>query len=374
MSEQATIPSAETEEAVTEGSAPEAALANADPGPEGEEPFDAPVRTVPAEDPEDALVVSLDGYAGPLDLLLDLARKQKVDLRKISMLALVEQYLVFVEAAKQRKLELAADYLVMAAWLTFLKSKLLLPTVDTAEGEPTADEMAARLAFQLQRLEAMRNASAALFKLPQLGVDFAPRGAPEGVRVVKTQEWRADLFDLLQAYAKQRIANIERHYKLDPPKVYTVEEARERLARILGALPEWTDLRLLAPEHDIDAPRASVIASAFNAALEFAKDGKVELMQLGHYEPLYLRQRATPRQEDADGVSARNDEADAETSRNVTALNPASAPPPSMADPEQDDGVGDKETQSPQTNDDDIEMDDGDRQIGGPASPQKMRG
>ena len=261
----------------------------------GEEPFDAPVRTSPSEaaaqtDPEadgfEALIVNLDGYAGPLDVLLELARTQKVDLRKISMLALVEQYLAFVDAVKERRLELAADYLVMAAWLAFLKSKLLLPAPKDDGEEPSADEMAAQLAFQLQRLEAMRKAADDLMKLPQLGVDAFVRGAPEGVRVVRKADWQASLYDLLQAYARQRVAAVERTYKPEPPKVLQIEEARERLTRILGRIPEWATLSALAEQSGADAPVTSVMASAFSAALEFAKDGKIDLRQTSHFEPV----------------------------------------------------------------------------------------
>ena len=263
--------------------------------------FDTPPRDIPDNmrdaDDIDALIVNLDGYEGPLDILLDLARSQKVDLRKISMVALVDQYLQFVEAAKQKKLELAADYLVMAAWLAFLKSKLLLPVTEQDGDEPTADEMASILAFQLQRLEAMRNAVEALQARPQLGIDFFPRGAPEGVRVTKTPLWQADLYGLLHAYTRQRIAAVDREYHLDPPKVYTIEMARTRLERILGAIPDWSELRSLAPIDDVDAPESSVIASAFNAALEFAKDGRIELKQLGTFEPIYIRRREEPRDE-----------------------------------------------------------------------------
>ena len=259
---------------------------------EGEEAFDAPVRGTGENDAEiDALIVNLDGYEGPLDVLLDLARSQKVDLIKISMVALVDQYLQFVQVAKQRDLELAADYLVMAAWLAFLKSKLLLPVVEDDEGEPTADEMAARLAFQLQRLEAMRKAVDDLQDLPQLGVNIFPRGMPEGVHTTRIPEWRADLYELLHAYTTQRIAAVDREYHIDPPKVYSIEMARARLARILGSIPEWSDLRSLAPLQDVEAPESSVIASAFNAALEFAKDGRIDLKQLGAFEPIFIRRR-----------------------------------------------------------------------------------
>ena len=264
-------------------------------------PFDEPVRT-PASDAGgvdlDALIVNLDGYEGPLDILLDLARTQKVDIRKISMAALVDQYLEFVAVAKERNLELAADYLVMASWLAFLKSKLLLPVEDESGEEPTADEMAARLAFQLQRLEAMRKAVEDLQALPRMGVHFFPRGAPEGVRVKRKADWQAGLYDLLRAYTTQRIATVDRDYHIEPPKVYSIEMARMRLSRILGAIPDWTELRSLAPMKDIDAPASSVIASAFNAALEFAKNGRIELRQMAAFEPIYIRARQKTDEED----------------------------------------------------------------------------
>lgn len=271
-------------------------------GPEApfDAPFDAPVRT-PASDAGgvdlDALILNLDGYEGPLDVLLDLARTQKVDIRKISMAALVDQYLEFVAIAKERNLELAADYLVMASWLAFLKSKLLLPVEDESGEEPTADEMAARLAFQLQRLEAMRKAVEDLQALPQMGAHFFPRGAPEGVRVKRKADWQAGLYDLLRAYTTQRIATVDRDYHIEPPKVYSIEMARLRLSRILGAIPEWTELRSLAPMKDIDAPPSSVIASAFNAALEFAKNGRIELRQMAAFEPIYIRARQETEEE-----------------------------------------------------------------------------
>lgn len=259
-------------------------------GPDNNDGFDEPVR-IADDEAVDSLVVNIDGYEGPLDVLLDLARSQKVDIRRISMVALVDQYLLFVEEAKKRNLELAADYLVMAAWLAYLKSKLLLPVESEDGEEPTADEMADRLAFQLQRLEAMRNAVEALQGRPQFGMDFFPRGMPEGVRVKRTADWQADLLDLLKAYTVQRVAKLDRDYHIDPPKVYSIEMARLRLERILGSIPEWTELRTLAQAHDIDAPDSSVVASAFNAALEFAKDGRIDLRQLGAFEPIYIKAR-----------------------------------------------------------------------------------
>lgn len=267
----------------------------------GDDDFDAPVRGAPVASGDknvDALIVNIDGYEGPLDVLLDLARSQKVDLRKISMVSLVDQYLTFVEVAKENNLELAADYLVMAAWLAYLKSKLLLPVTEDEEGEPTADEMAARLAFQLQRLEAMRNAVDALQGLPQFGIDVFPRAVPEGVRVIRTPEWQAELYDLLRAYATQRIVAIDRDYHVDPPKVYSIEMARLRLERILGSIPEWTELEGLTASRDDDVPHSSVIASAFNAALEFAKDGRIDLRQVAHFEPIYIRQKAKDQRSD----------------------------------------------------------------------------
>lgn len=266
-----------------------------------EEPFDAPVRTAPAAPDLEALIVNLDGYEGPLDVLLDLARTQRVDIRKISMIRLVDQYLDFIAAARARSLELAADYIVMASWLTYLKSKLLIPQADGAEGEPTADEMAARLAFQLQRLEAMRKAAEKLLDLPQFRIDFHPRGLPEGVRVLKTPLWQADLFELLQAYARQRIARVDRTFRIEPPKVYSIEEARARIERMLGSIPEWTELNRLTPARDIDAPAASIVASSFNAALEYAKAGALEIRQLGAFEPIFVRRRANARPAGAEG-------------------------------------------------------------------------
>ncbi|MEZ5892131.1 MAG: ScpA family protein [Parvularculaceae bacterium] len=269
------------------------------------EPFDAPVRSTDAA--IDALVVNIEGYEGPLDVLLDLARHQKVDIRKISMVALVDQYLLFVEAAKAKNLELAADYLVMASWLAYLKSKMLLPAAEDKEGEPSADEMAARLAFQLQRLEAMRKAVEDLQNLPQLGYEFFVRGAPEGVRVAHKPDWQADLLDLLKAYTTQRIAAVDREYHIDPPEVYTIEAARIRLERILGSIPEWTELRTLTKASDVKAPPSSILASSFNAALEFAKAGKIDLRQLAHFEPIYVKARTDFREDDANEAWRKDD-------------------------------------------------------------------
>jgi len=286
----------------------EAMTANGGIGGTGDDnPFDAPVRGPAAETDIDSLIVNLDGYEGPLHVLLDLARTQRVDIRKISMIKLVDQYLEFIAAAREKSLELAADYLVMASWLTYLKSKLLIPAPDDGSGEPTADEMAARLAFQLQRLEAMRKASERLFSLPQFGVDFFARGLPEGVRVLKTPLWQAELFELLQAYARQRVAAVDRTYKIELPKVFSIEDARARLQRILGSIPEWVELTKVSPSKGVDAPAASVVASSFNAALEFAKNGALEIRQLAHFEPIFIRQRRDAQGERPDLQEVRND-------------------------------------------------------------------
>lgn len=261
--------------------------------PADEEAFDQPVRTPPAE-PDDFLV-SLEGYEGPLDVLLDLARRQKVDLRQISVTALVDQYLAFVEEAKARDLELAADYLVMASWLTYLKSRILLPAPKSDGDEPTADEMSARLAFQLQRLDAMRKASEEMLALPQLGTDVFPRGETS-LKVETETTFTADLYDLLKAYATQRVKNIEPALHREPPPVFALEEARQRLERLLGEIPDWCLLAAIGGGEG-KAPKRSVVASNFSAALEFAKAGTLELRQSAPFSPIYLR--ATKPHEDS---------------------------------------------------------------------------
>lgn len=253
----------------------------------GDDPFDAPVR---AEADEQDFVVRLDGYEGPLDMLLGLAQRQKVDLRHISVHALVDQYLAFIDEAKKRDLELAADYLVMAAWLTYLKSRLLLPAPKSDGDEPTADEMSARLAFQLQRLDAMRKASEQLMARPQLGTDVFAR--PVSALSVETKtEWSADLYDLLKAYATQRVKAIPPTVMDAPPKVFHLEAARKRLRAMLGDIPDWCLLTTIGPGEPVDAPTRSVVASNFGAALEFAKSGAVELRQNGAFAPIYVRGR-----------------------------------------------------------------------------------
>ncbi|WOI52431.1 ScpA family protein [Parvularcula sp. LCG005] len=253
------------------------------------DPFDAPVRQEEVE--EQDFIVRLDGYEGPLDMLLDMAQRQKVDLRHISVHALVNQYLEFIDEAKKRDLELAADYLVMAAWLTYLKSRLLLPVPKTDGEEPTADEMSARLAFQLQRLDAMRKASEELLARPQLGHDLFARPAND-LSVQTSTEWTADLYDLLKAYSRQRVAAIEPVYHREAPKVFNLEAARDRLAKMLGDIPDWCLLTEIGADQNVDAPSRSVVASNFGAALEYAKAGKIELRQSAAFAPIYLRRHA----------------------------------------------------------------------------------
>jgi segregation and condensation protein A len=238
----------------------------------------------------EALVVDLDGFEGPLDLLLTLARSQKVDLRRISILRLAEQYLGFVETAKRLRIELAADYLVMAAWLAFLKSRLLLPP-DPAEEGPSADEMAAQLAWRLQRLEAMRDAAARLMARDQLGRDVFARGEEEVVTIRRPTVWTASLIELMRAYARIRTKDYFRPLHLARGPVFTMEQALERMRGMLGIVVGWAELSTWLPEAWRDAPerRRSATAGSFAAALELVKAGRVELRQEAAFRPIYLR-------------------------------------------------------------------------------------
>jgi segregation and condensation protein A len=245
---------------------------------------------------DEALVVAVDGFEGPLDLLLTLARNQKVDIAKISVLKLADQYLEFIESAKRMNLELAADYLVMAAWLAYLKSKLILPRPPGVEGEPTADEMAARLRWRLQRLEAMREASARLIARDRLGREVFARGAPEPINVIRLRTYKDTLFDLLTAYAGERAKRLGgKAYQPKHAPVLLIEEARERLERMLGKLPEWDSLSHLLPfEWSGGTRRRSALASTLLACLELARDGKVEIRQTKAFDEVYVRDRAEP--------------------------------------------------------------------------------
>ena len=242
--------------------------------------------------PDEALIIDIDGYEGPLDVLLALARAQKVDLRKISILALAEQYLVFVAEARKMHLDLAADYLVMASWLAFLKSKLLLPETEK-EGEPTAEDLAERLTLQLQRLEAIRIAATRLMSRDRLGTDVFLRGAPEGIRVIKSPKYADTLVDLLKAYSTQRVKKIAHsNYELQRMPVFAIEDARHRLERMLGIVIDWAVIDALIPDDfNTGRSRRSGIASTLSASLEMVRDGLLELRQMAPFAPLYVRRR-----------------------------------------------------------------------------------
>jgi segregation and condensation protein A len=244
--------------------------------------------------PDEALVVAVDGFEGPLDLLLGLARNQKVDLAKISVLKLAEQYLEFVERARRLNLELAADYLVMAAWLAYLKSRLLLPAPPSAEGEPTADEMATRLRWRLQRLNVMRESAARLMARDRLGREVFARGAPEPVNVVKLRTYTDTMYDLLTAYSTQRLKKVKGGvYRPRVSPVLLIEEARDRLERMLGRIGNWNSLTSLLPAGwDAGLKLRSAKASTLLACLELARDGKVEIRQLTPFEEIYVKDRA----------------------------------------------------------------------------------
>jgi len=239
--------------------------------------------------PADAFLVDVEGFEGPLDLLLALARAQKVDLARISILALAEQYVAFINEARRLRLELAADYLVMASWLAYLKSRLLLPKQADDE-EPTGEEMAAVLAFRLQRLEAMRDASVKLVNRNRLGRDVFPRGQPEGVRVERRSIYHATLYDLLKAYGEQRSRQAISRVVLAPRKVVSLKAAREILERLVGDIAAWTPLDALVDEF-IDDPdmKRTATASTFTASLELCREGQIELRQEKTFGPLYMR-------------------------------------------------------------------------------------
>jgi segregation and condensation protein A len=247
----------------------------------------------PAEiaDGEPALMVDVGGYEGPLDLLLTLARQQKVDLTKISILALADQYLTFIEAARKIRLELAADYLVMAAWLAFLKSRLLLPEPATPDG-PSAEEMATALANRLRRLEAIREAANRLMNRPQFQRDIFPRGNPESIAEIRHPKFTATLFDLLTAYAAQRQQRVLATVHLAKRTVWSLAEARASLERLVGSAEDWSCLDEYLLAYVVDpSQNATVFASSFAAALELVREGEIELNQKQAFAPLYFRKR-----------------------------------------------------------------------------------
>ena len=242
----------------------------------------------------EALIVDVEGYEGPLDVLLTLSRTQKVDLRKVSVLQLAEQYLAFVEQAKKLRIELAADYLVMAAWLALLKSRLLLPPDPSADG-PSGDDLAAHLAYQLERLQAMRDAAARLMARDQKGRDFFVRGIPEDVARVRKVTWSATLLDLMQAYARIRTHDEFRPYAMDRDRVYTMEQALDRLRGLIGYAGDWTALESWLPEgwQADPAMRRSATAATFAASLELARQGQIEIRQSDTFAPISIRRKPT---------------------------------------------------------------------------------
>ncbi|MEP4035632.1 MULTISPECIES: ScpA family protein [unclassified Pseudophaeobacter] len=238
----------------------------------------------------EALIIDVDGFEGPLDLLLTLSRTQKVDLRRISVLELARQYLTFVEHAKELRIELAADYLVMAAWLAYLKSRLLLPP-DPAEEGPSGAELAAHLAFQLERLQAMRDAAARLMGRDQLGRDFFVRGQDENIQRIRTVTYSANLLDLMQGYARIRTKDDFRPFVMDRDSVFTMEEALERMRSLIGFTGSWTDMLSYLPDgwHKDPVKRRSATAATFAASLQLVKEGRLEIRQSDNFAPIQLR-------------------------------------------------------------------------------------
>jgi segregation and condensation protein A len=257
----------------------------------GDLPFEADLPAADRGTDEPALVVDVEGFEGPLDLLLALARQQKVDLAKISILALADQYLVFIEEARKLRLELAADYLVMAAWLAYLKSRLLLPEAAGLDG-PSAEDMATALAYRLRRLEAFRRVAEQLLERPQLGRDLHERGDPEPIAEIKHPQWTATLYDLLSAYASQRQNKALAHVRFAKRTVWSLAEARAALERLLGQAQDWSRLDEYLISYLVEpAMRSTVIASTFASALELVREGTAEMHQHEAFAPIYMRRR-----------------------------------------------------------------------------------
>ncbi|RPF72021.1 segregation and condensation protein A [Aurantiacibacter spongiae] len=240
-----------------------------------------------AQSDEDALYLELDDWEGPLDLLLDLARRQKVDLKSISILALVDQYIAYIERAEALKLEIAADYLVMAAWLAYLKSALLLPREE--QENPSPEELALRLQLRLQRLGAMREAAARLLARDRLGRDVFARGAPEGLKVLRTNAWKCDWYSLVHAYGQMKLRTEPVVHMVAQRPVMTLESALDRVSAMLGVTLEWLEIRSFLPGDAEPRLQRSALASSFVAALELAKRGKAEIRQEETFGPLHLR-------------------------------------------------------------------------------------
>jgi segregation and condensation protein A len=259
--------------------------------------FEEDIRFEAAADADGSpqvLRVDLDGYEGPLHVLLELSRTQKVDLRNISILELAEQYLSFIRHIQSLRIELAADYLVMAAWLTYLKSRLILPKPKKPEDGPDASDMAAVLAFRLQRLAAMTAAAKALMARDRTGLQLYLRGQPEGVRRIRSPIYEASIYDLLSAYATRRSRTSRAKVVFKKPVLLALEEARTRLERILGKMSDWLSLDQMIIDFELPAdeeapPRSSLMASSLVASLELAKEGRAELRQTSPFAPLYVR-------------------------------------------------------------------------------------
>ncbi len=240
---------------------------------------------------EGQLLLDLEGFEGPIDLLLSLARDQKVDITKISILALADQYLLFIAAAQRISLEIAADYLVMAAWLAYLKSRLLLPD-DDEEEQPSGAQMAEALAFQLRRLESMQDAGVRLFARPMLGRDVFRCGAPQGTEVIREAVFEPSLYELLKAYGQIQSRGTDATLHIAAQELYSVEQAVERLRRLLGQIPDWQSLLTFLPDGLKDGIlRRSAVASTFVATLELVRQGQAEVRQEGAYRPIYVRPR-----------------------------------------------------------------------------------
>jgi segregation and condensation protein A len=245
-----------------------------------------------AADEGEGLIVDIDGFEGPLHLLLALARRQKVDLLKLSVLKLADQYLAFVQQARRLNFALAADYLVMAAWLAYLKSRLLLPTTKPKADETEPRDQAAALAFALAKLDAMRRSAEALQARPIIGRDVFGRGDPDAIKVIPSERIEGDLYALMNAFAAQARRRQQRHYRPRPPEAYALEDARDRLRELLPELSAWTPLQGVAPFPEGQGPtRASYLASTLSASLELVKEGALEARQLQAFDAVYLRAR-----------------------------------------------------------------------------------
>ena len=260
------------------------------------EEFDKNLATAMEEDrgvTDPAMIVDVEGFEGPLDLLLTLARQQKVDLHKISILALADQYLMFIEQARKVRLELAADYLVMAAWLAYLKSRLLLPEAAPGEG-PSAEDMALALASRLRRLEALREFASKMMERPQLGRDVFGRGLPEPIAEIKKPEYTATLYDLLSAYAVQRQRTTLSRVRFKKRTVWSLAEARQTLERMIGQSSDWSRVDAFLLQYVVEpALAATVFASSFASALELVRDGRAEIHQKDAFSPIYMRKRVS---------------------------------------------------------------------------------